>query len=212
MPKRPTTGVRLEGWQRQELEKIARGNGDLDVSDLIRWAVVALINHAKRFNGRLLLPLNFHETPDVLNRQLELPLDTGEEPASESARTIFVDIPLFGSVPAGSPSDNPQQADAFVSVPAGKYPKDAFALRVHGNSMIGKDINDGDLVVVQKREARHGDVVVALTEEGTTLKTLEIRKGKYKLCSENPKHEDPVLTDQSVIQAVMIEKLETARS
>ena len=207
MPKRPTTGVRLEIWQREELEKIAKHNGDLEVSDLIRWAVVALINHAKRFQGRLLLPVNFDETPETIIQQLELPLESAEPSRSESTRTIFVDISLFGSVPAGSPADNPQQADAFVSVPAGKYPKDAFALRVHGDSMIGRDINDGDLVVVQKREARHGDVVVALTEEGTTLKTLEIRKGKYKLRSENPKHKDPVLTDQSAIQAVMIDKL-----
>lgn len=207
MPKRPTTGVRLEVWQREELEKIAKHNGNLEVSDLIRWAVVALINHAKRFQGRLLLPVNFDETPETIIQQLELPLESAEPSRSEPTRTIFVDIPLFGSVPAGSPADNPQQADAFVSVPVGKYPQDAFALRVHGDSMIGKDINDGDLVVVQKREAQHGDVVVALTQDGTTLKTLEIRKGKYKLRSENPKHKDPALTDQSAIQAVMIGKL-----
>ena len=211
MPKRPTTGVRLEAWQREELGKIAKRNGNLDVSDLIRWAVVALINHAERFHGRLLLPLNFHETPEAIVYQLELPLPTGQHPAGHSEKTIFVDIPLFGIVPAGSPADNPQQADAFVSVVEGKYPKDAFALRVNGDSMIGKGIYHGDIVVVQKREARHGDVVVALTDEGNTLKTLEIHKGKYKLRSENPKHKDPVLTDQSVIQAVMIEKLVTTQ-
>lgn len=207
MPKRPTTGVRLESWQRQELEKIAKGNGDLDVSDLIRWAVVALINHTKRFNGRLLLPINFHETPDVLSRQLKLTFDTREELANEPVRTVFVDIPLFGSVPAGSPADNPQQPDASVPVLSGKYPKDAFALRVRGDSMIGKDIKDGDLVVVQKREAKDGDVVVALIDGETTLKTLVQRNGKCELRSENPKSKTPVLTDQSAIQAVMIDKI-----
>ena len=206
MPKGPTTGVRLESWQKDELEKLAKRNGDLDVSDVIRWAVVALINHAKRFQGRLLLPLDFHETPESVY-QLELPLQAIEFSASELSRTIFVDIPLYGTVPAGSPADNPQQADAFVSVEAGKYSNDAFALRVNGDSMIGKNINDGDTVVMQKRDARHGDIVVAITDEGATLKTLEIREGKYRLRSENPKHKDPVLTDQSAIQAVMVGKL-----
>jgi SOS-response transcriptional repressor LexA len=207
MPKRPTTGVRLESWQREELEKLAKQNGDLEVSDMIRWAVVALIKHAKRFDGRLLLPLDFDETAVLMGYQLDLPLQPNEPVENNSAKTIFVDIPLFGTVPAGSPTDNPQLAESFVQVPVGKYPLDAFALRVRGDSMIGKNINDGDTVIVQKREARHGDVVVALTEEGNTLKTLVIRKGKYKLRSENPKHKDPVLTDQSAIQGVMIGKL-----
>ena len=73
--------------------------------------------------------------------------------------------------------------------------------------MIGKNINDGDIVVVQKREAKSGDVVVALIDGETTLKTLVQRNGKCKLRSENPKRKNPVLTDQSAIQAVMIDKL-----
>ncbi len=207
MPKHPTTGVRLEAWQREELEKIGKQNGDIEVSDLLRWAVVALIKHAKRFHGRLLLPLDFDEDPRAAIQQLELSFENDNVPDSGPSATIFVDIPLLGMVPAGAPSDNPQQADSFVRVPADKYPQGVFALRVHGDSMIGRDIYDGDTVVVEKREARNGDVVVALTDEGITLKTLEIRKGKYRLRSENPKYKDPVLTDQSAIQGVMLGKL-----
>ncbi len=125
----------------------------------------------------------------------------------EAARPRF-DLPLFGQVPAGWPSDNPQTNGRTVPIPKGKtYPKDAFALEVRGDSMIGKDIHDGDIVVVHKAEAKDGDVVVALIDGETTLKTLVSRNGKYKLRSENPKHKHPVLTDQSAIQAVMIDKL-----
>jgi transcriptional regulator with XRE-family HTH domain len=41
----------------------------------------------------------------------------------------FRDIPLYGEVPAGPLSDNPQQEGECVSVPVGKYPTSAFALR-----------------------------------------------------------------------------------
>ena len=118
-------------------------------------------------------------------------------------------LPLYGQVPAGPLSDNPQLIECFLPIPVGKsYPRDAFALRVEGDSMIGKDINDCDIVVVHRdREAKNGDVVVALIDGQTTLKTLVNHRGKYKLRSENPKYKSPVLTDQSAIQAVMIDKL-----
>ena len=120
-----------------------------------------------------------------------------------------VSLPVFGTIPAGSPCDNPQLAEGFMPIPEGKkYPKDAFGLKVRGDSMIGKNINDGDIVVVVKnREAHSGDVVVALIDGETTLKTLVQRNRKCKLHSENPERKDPVLTDQSAIQAVMIDKL-----
>lgn len=123
----------------------------------------------------------------------------------------FRDMPLYGEVPAGPLSDNPQLPDEFISVPVGKYPTDAFALKVRGDSMIGKGIHEGDLIVVQKREAVTGDVVVALIDGETTLKTLVHRNGKCELRSENAKRKDPVLTDQSAIQAVMIGKLPKER-
>lgn len=126
---------------------------------------------------------------------------------AQTTQPIYRDFPLVGMVPAGPLSDNPQQPESYVQVPAGKYPEDAFGLRVQGDSMIGKKIFDGDIVVVHKREAKPGDVVVALIDGETTLKTLVSVNGKYKLRSENPKHKNPILTDQSAIQAVMIDKL-----
>ena len=117
----------------------------------------------------------------------------------------YRNMPIYGEIPAGPLCDNPQQTGEFISVPIGKYPSDAFALKVRGDSMIGKGIHEGDTVIVQKREAVNGDVVVALIGGETTLKTLVHRNGKYRLQSENPKHRNPVLADQSAIQGVMID-------
>ena len=69
MAKGPTTGVRLEDHQRRALEKIAKENGNIDVSVLIRWAVDALIAHVERNGGRLLLPVDFSETFEVKSVQ-----------------------------------------------------------------------------------------------------------------------------------------------
>jgi SOS-response transcriptional repressor LexA len=124
----------------------------------------------------------------------------------------FRDMPLYGEVPAGALSDSPQLVEEVISVPIGKYPSDAFALRVRGDSMIGKNIFDDDIVIVHKREAVHGDVVVALIDGETTLKTLVYRNGKCTLRSENPKFKSPAFTDHSVIQAVMIDTIPTAET
>lgn len=56
------TSFRFKEGQRKSLEKISRDNGDVDVSQLVRWAIDALIEHVERNGGRLLLPVDFSET------------------------------------------------------------------------------------------------------------------------------------------------------
>ena len=58
------TSFRFKEGQREKLEKIAADNG-VEVSQLIRWAVDALIAHVERNGGRLLLPVDFSETFEV---------------------------------------------------------------------------------------------------------------------------------------------------
>ena len=48
-----------------------------------------------------------------------------------------------------------------------------FRLRVRGDSMINAAIADGDIVVVRRQsQAENGDIVAALIEGKTTVKTL----------------------------------------
>ena len=62
MPHPDQTSFRFKEGQRQALEKIGKDNGDVDVSQLVRWAIEALIKHVERNGGRLLLPVDFSET------------------------------------------------------------------------------------------------------------------------------------------------------
>ena len=57
-----------------------------------------------------------------------------------------------------------------------KSPKDYYALRVQGNSMIEEGIFDGDIVVIKKQSvAENGQTVVAIIDDNeATLKKLYV--------------------------------------
>lgn len=74
------TSVRLEPGQKEKLEEIARATG-VDPSQLIRWAVQAIIKYAEKNEGRLLLPLDFGEKLVVVEKK---PARTGSTVSYES--------------------------------------------------------------------------------------------------------------------------------
>ena len=122
-------------------------------------------------------------------------------------RSRSVDIPLFGSIPAGSPQTREQDAEGCVSVDVEsigfKPTRNTFALRVTGDSMIGRHILDGDIVVLEHGpEPRHGDIVAALIDGESTLKTFLKKSGKPYLKAENPKYPDLVPAQELMIQGV----------
>ncbi len=82
-------------------------------------------------------------------------------------------LPLCGDIAAGLPLEAVATAES-VGVPADmvRHPADSFVLRVNGDSMINEQIQDGDYVVVERRQtANNGETVVALVDEAdATLK------------------------------------------
>src|SRR5213594_3150965 len=92
-------------------------------------------------------------------------------------RRPVMDIPIYGSIPAGLAEDRRQEARGCVSIDIetlGLKPTPrTFALEVRGDSMTGKCILDGDLVVLEHgMTPRNGDVVAALIDNESTLKTF----------------------------------------
>ena len=126
----------------------------------------------------------------------------------QALRRLVVDIPLLGSIPAGFADDRKQEAKGCVSIDIetlGLKPTPrTFALEVRGDSMIGKGILDGDLVVLEHgMTPRHGDVVAALIDNESTLKTFQLNRGKPFLRAENPKFPDLIPAQELVIQGVL---------
>jgi repressor LexA len=122
-------------------------------------------------------------------------------------RNRIVDIPLFGSIPAGPPQTREQEAEGCISIDVEsigyKPTRNAFALRVTGDSMIGRHILDGDFVVLEHGpEPRNGQIVAALIDGESTLKTYVVKGGKPFLKAENPKYPNLIPAQELMIQGV----------
>lgn len=120
----------------------------------------------------------------------------------------MLEIPIYGTIPAGLPADERQQADGCISVDVEtlRLPKGArvFALKVRGDSMIGAGILSGDVVVLEFREPRNNEVVAALIDGETTLKRYVVQRGKPFLKAENPRFPNLIPAQELVIQGVQV--------
>ena len=106
-----------------------------------------------------------------------------------------VEVPLVGNVAAGSPILAEENITDTMTLPTdivGDAP--SFMLSVRGDSMIEAGINDGDYVVVKEQPvANNGDIVVALIDDGATVKRFYREKDHIRLQPENSSM-DPIIT------------------
>jgi repressor LexA len=139
--------------------------------------------------------------------------------ATGKARTLVVtspldrfhspvaDIPLLGAIPAGFPVDREEAAEGCIRVDVAtlgfKPTRNTFALQVTGDSMIGRHILEGDIVVMEHGpEPRDGQIVAALIDGQCTLKTFVVQGRKAFLRAENEKYRDLVPVAELMIQGV----------
>jgi len=120
----------------------------------------------------------------------------------------FSQIPLLGLIPAGLPTFEEEHSEGGVAVDLSSIglPEGArtFALTVRGDSMIGAHIQEGDVVVLEYREPRDGDVVAALIDGETTLKRFVLDNGRPFLKAENPAYPDLIPAMELIVQGVMV--------
>lgn len=120
----------------------------------------------------------------------------------------YTDVPVLGSIPAGQPTYEEESSEGCLAVDLesiGLRPGSrAFALKVRGDSMIGAHIQEGDVVLLEVKEPRDGDIVAALIDGETTLKRF-LREGQRPyLKAENPDYPDLIPAHELVIQGVMV--------
>ncbi len=120
-----------------------------------------------------------------------------------------ISVPLLGYVPAGGPAMLEERVEDTISfdVSGLANPSKCFCLRVEGDSMINVGRFDGDLVLVDTGlKPRNGDIVVALVDQGNTVKTYiedKVSKKVY-LQAENPEYPDIYPMESLEIQGVVI--------
>ena len=123
-------------------------------------------------------------------------------------RDPIIDIPIYGSIAAGFAELTEESRGGVLSMDTRavglRSSAQAFALKVRGDSMIGAQINDGDLVVLEQRGPRNNDIVAALIDGETTLKRFVVNRGQAFLKAENPNYPDLIPLTELVVQGVMV--------
>jgi len=111
--------------------------------------------------------------------------------ASAAEKSRKDQIPLLGSVAAGSPILAEECIEDYITFDTEGLVGEHFALKVRGESMLNAGILPGDLVIVhQGQRVRNGDIVVALFEDEATVKTYHVEKnGHVWLLPENEDYE-----------------------
>ncbi len=87
--------------------------------------------------------------------------------------------------------------------------EDVFVIQVHGDSMINAGINNGDALLVKKtREFKSGDIVVARSDEGTTVKRfIAEADGRSYLKPENPDYKNIPIFEDTIFDGKVIMNL-----
>jgi repressor LexA len=109
-------------------------------------------------------------------------------------RREVTNVPLVGRVAAGEPILAQENIENYFPIPVEMLPNNnTFMLTVKGESMINAGILDGDYVLVEEQHtASNGDMVVALIEDGATVKTFYKEEGMIRLQPEND-FMDPII-------------------
>ena len=120
-------------------------------------------------------------------------------------RREMVNVPIIGHVAAGEPILAEQNIENYFPIPMEYMPNNqTFILKVKGESMINAGILDGDMVLVEQRStARNGEMVVALIEDGATVKTFYKEDGIIRLQPENDTMDPIMVTDVQILGKVI---------
>lgn len=120
-------------------------------------------------------------------------------------RREMVNVPIVGRVAAGEPTLAEQNIEEYFPIPTEFMPnKQTFMLKVRGESMINAGILDGDLVLVEEQKtARNGEMIVALIEDGATVKTFYKEEGVIRLQPENDTMDPIIVPDCQILGKVI---------
>jgi len=111
-----------------------------------------------------------------------------DDPTGVPARAI----PYLGDVPGGNWREAVQRTSASMPAPDPSIPPNAFALRVHGDSM-DLLVEDGGTIIVDPDDKQlfPGKYYVVINGEGeTTFKRFKVDPARLVPCSSNPLHKD----------------------
>ena len=111
------------------------------------------------------------------------------------------EVPVFNEIAAGNHIEINEEIEESFYLPSSwlERGKDTFILQVKGDSMIEKNICNGDLVVIKKQPiAYNNDIVAASLDGEATLKILNTNEKYPKLMPANSRYSEINLIDKEV--------------
>lgn len=121
----------------------------------------------------------------------------GHEDIEEDVRKV----PVFNEIAAGKPVliNDSWEGEFYLPNLWTKSMEDIFILKIKGDSMINKNIHDGDYVLINKQPtANIGDIAAVDIDGNATLKTYKTMGGKILLIPENDAYEPMFLDEEQV--------------
>ncbi|MDO4399582.1 MAG: transcriptional repressor LexA [Coriobacteriia bacterium] len=133
------------------------------------------------------------------------PVEAPPTPAPAPTDFNLITLPLVGQVAAGVPILAEENIEDTITLPVDIVGDSAsFLLSVHGESMIEAGINDGDYLVVREQSvANNGDIVVALIDDGATVKRFYREADHIRLQPENSSMEPIITRDCAIVGKVV---------
>ena len=119
--------------------------------------------------------------------------------------SAFHAVPMVGHIRAGFAA--PAEEELADTISIGEYllrrPEASYLLTVEGDSMQDAGIHHGDMVVFERTsDYKPGNIVVALTPDGYTLKYLRKKQGRYCLEAANDAYPDLYPAEGEIIGVV----------
>lgn len=109
-------------------------------------------------------------------------------------------VPLVEGIRAGFPSPAEDYVEPTLDLNRYviKNPASTFYARITGDSMVGDDIHDGDIVVIDKSlEPGDGNIAVCFIDGEFTLKRIKVEKERLLLMPANPKFKPIEITEEN---------------
>ncbi len=125
--------------------------------------------------------------------------------------SLTLSIPVLGRISAGMPLLAEEQIECTIQfdptlLPRGSGGHKVFGLRIFGDSMRDLGILDGDIVVAKQLSTPNiGDIVIALVDNETTVKSFYIKDGQAELRPANPAYKSQLYPlDKVFIQGIVV--------
>ncbi len=114
-------------------------------------------------------------------------------------------VPIVGTVAAGQPLLAQEHIENYFTIPTEFMPNnETFMLTVQGDSMVNVGIYNGDYVLVEScSTASNGEIVVALVDDGATVKRFYKEDHYYRLQPENDFMEPIIVDEVSILGKVI---------